>query len=98
MTHPIVETKWQLDKIRALVNQIDTELDEAEYQAAQAEEVIEQDSKWEEAKDNVDSLAQQALSELEGIEHLDGSDIEDIKSRTVFAALKLKDILKELEK
>lgn len=94
MAHPIVETKWQLDKIRELVNQLDTELDEADYQANQAEEAIEQTSKWEEAKENVESLAQQAILILED----DVSSVEEADEQAIKVIDLLRDLVKELEK
>lgn len=94
MAHPIIETKWQLDKIRELVNQLDPVLDEAEYQATQAEEAIEQASKWEEAKENVESLAQQVILILE-----DGvSSVEEADEQAIKALDLLRDLVKELEK
>ena len=82
----------------AAVNELDGIVQELDYRLGEAMEAQEQLEAFEAKKENVESLAQQALSELEGIEHLDGSDIDDIKSRVVYAVLKLDDILKELNK
>lgn len=96
MVHPIIETKWQLDKIRELTNQLDTVLDEAEYQANQAEEAIEQASKWEEAKEEAISLVRQAMRELDELDY-DGTEPET--NRGIDRAYdKLREVVKELEK
>ena len=101
MAHPIVETKWQLDKIRELLNQLDTELDEAEYQANQAEEAIEQASKWEEAKEEAVSLVQQIMYKLDPLDVMGAGspdDLQEIHDGVHEAYDLLIKLLKELEK
>ena len=93
--HPIVETKWELDKMRVLMHQLDEALDEADYRAAQAEEAIEQASKWEEAKENVESLVQRAVSTLE---LYDENDVTAALEASVKAINLLDEVLKELNK
>lgn len=99
--HPIIETKWQLDKIRELTNQLDTVLDEEEYQAGQAEEAIEQASKWEETKEEVVSLVQQVMYKLDPLDVMGAGspdDLQEIHDGLHEAYDLLIKLLKELEK
>lgn len=92
MAHPIVETKWTLEKIRTFLNNMDSELDEAEYQLSKSEEVIESAEKWEGTKAEIKPLVEKAIRTLEdaGYTSADKSIMDTLKL--------LSTVVKELEK
>lgn len=95
MVHPNVETKWQLDKIRELVNQIDKELDEADFRINQSEELRDQEDKREIDRKALASLAQNACKELEDVDMADERAVHD---SMVTAIKAFAEIIKELNK
>lgn len=88
MSTPMQEAKWQMDKVERLIAELDSEFSEAVYRLNEVEEPMVD-------LDEIESLAQKAMQELESY---DEEDPEDTTRAVVKAINLLSEILKELKK
>lgn len=88
MGTPLQELTWQIQKLDDALVAAQAARDEIEHQAGEVKELD---------KDEIESLAQSAISELEGID-ADLDNPEEIDTNIGMAINLLQDILKELDK